>query len=148
MFRCSTRDKCLCVCRWTRLCWAQSKTASSRGSSGAPGRGLCATSVSRTSTFWTLPSPGSILICPSRLLPAAIRNVKFKILDAVIAQEPLHRGGGQVIPTARRVVYSAFLMVSSPGAPPHPPSAPLPSCLPLMFHYLDDSLECADVRSF
>ncbi|KAI3359148.1 hypothetical protein L3Q82_002681 [Scortum barcoo] len=39
-----------------------------------------------------------------------IRNVKFKILDAVIAQEPLHRGGGQVIPTARRVVYSAFLM--------------------------------------
>jgi len=23
-----------------------------------------------------------------------IRNVKFKILDAVIAQEPLHRGGG------------------------------------------------------
>uniref|UniRef100_A0A671W2D3 116 kDa U5 small nuclear ribonucleoprotein component n=1 Tax=Sparus aurata TaxID=8175 RepID=A0A671W2D3_SPAAU len=42
-----------------------------------------------------------------------IRNVKFKILDAVIAQEPLHRGGGQVIPTARRVVYSAFLMVRS-----------------------------------
>lgn len=32
-----------------------------------------------------------------------IRNVKFKILDAVIAQEPLHRGGGQIIPTARRV---------------------------------------------
>lgn len=42
---------------------------------------------------------------------AVIRNVKFKILDAVIAQEPLHRGGGQIIPTARRVVYSAFLMV-------------------------------------
>lgn len=41
-----------------------------------------------------------------------IRNVKFKILDAVVAQEPLHRGGGQIIPTARRVVYSAFLMVS------------------------------------
>lgn len=32
-----------------------------------------------------------------------IRNVKFKILDAVIANEPLHRGGGQIIPTARRV---------------------------------------------
>lgn len=48
----------------------------------------------------------------STLTSAAIRNVKFKILDAVIAQEPLHRGGGQVIPTARRVVYSAFLMVS------------------------------------
>ncbi|XP_056608487.1 116 kDa U5 small nuclear ribonucleoprotein component [Triplophysa dalaica] len=41
-----------------------------------------------------------------------IRNVKFKILDAVIAQEPLHRGGGQVIPTSRRVVYSAFLMAT------------------------------------
>lgn len=42
---------------------------------------------------------------------AAIRNVKFKILDAVIANEPIHRGGGQIIPTARRVAYSAFLMV-------------------------------------
>ncbi|XP_061432438.1 116 kDa U5 small nuclear ribonucleoprotein component [Lethenteron reissneri] len=41
-----------------------------------------------------------------------IRNVKFKILDAVIANEPLHRGGGQIIPTARRVVYSAFLMAT------------------------------------
>ena len=41
----------------------------------------------------------------------AIRNVKFKILDAVIAGEPIHRGGGQIIPTARRVAYSAFLMV-------------------------------------
>uniref|UniRef100_A0A8C5W9U9 116 kDa U5 small nuclear ribonucleoprotein component n=1 Tax=Microcebus murinus TaxID=30608 RepID=A0A8C5W9U9_MICMU len=38
-----------------------------------------------------------------------IRNVKFKILDAVVAQEPLHRGGGQIIPTARRVVYSPSL---------------------------------------
>ena len=41
-----------------------------------------------------------------------IRNVKFKILDAVIAGEPIHRGGGQVIPTARRVAYSAFLMAT------------------------------------
>lgn len=41
-----------------------------------------------------------------------IRNVKFKILDAVISAEPLHRGGGQVIPTARRVAYSAFLMAT------------------------------------
>lgn len=41
-----------------------------------------------------------------------IRNVKFKILDAVIANEALHRGGGQVIPTARRVAYSAFLMAT------------------------------------
>lgn len=41
-----------------------------------------------------------------------IRNVKFKILDAVIASEPIHRGGGQIIPTARRVAYSAFLMAT------------------------------------
>lgn len=41
-----------------------------------------------------------------------IRNVKFKILDAVIANEPLHRGGGQIIPTSRRVAYSAFLMAT------------------------------------
>lgn len=41
-----------------------------------------------------------------------IRNVKFKILDAAIAQEPLHRGGGQIIPTSRRVAYSAFLMAT------------------------------------
>ncbi|KAJ3679071.1 hypothetical protein LUZ60_017082 [Juncus effusus] len=41
-----------------------------------------------------------------------IRNVKFKIAKATIAPEPLHRGGGQIIPTARRVVYSAFLMAT------------------------------------
>ncbi|RWS13955.1 116 kDa U5 small nuclear ribonucleoprotein component-like protein [Dinothrombium tinctorium] len=41
-----------------------------------------------------------------------IRNVKFKILDAVIASEAIHRGGGQIIPTSRRVAYSAFLMAT------------------------------------
>ena len=41
-----------------------------------------------------------------------MRNVKFKILDAVIAPEHIHRAGGQIIPTARRVAYSAFLMAS------------------------------------
>lgn len=41
-----------------------------------------------------------------------IRNVKFKILDAVVAKEPIHRNGGQVIPTARRVAYSALLMAT------------------------------------
>ena len=43
-----------------------------------------------------------------------IRNVKFKILDAAIASEALHRGGGQIIPTGRRVCYSALLM-ATPG---------------------------------
>jgi U5 small nuclear ribonucleoprotein component len=41
-----------------------------------------------------------------------MRNVKFKILDASVAREPIHRGGGQVIPTARRTAYSAFLMAT------------------------------------
>lgn len=41
-----------------------------------------------------------------------IRNVKFKIVDARIAPEPLHRGSGQIIPTARRVAYSSFLMAT------------------------------------
>eukprot|EP00823_Brevimastigomonas_motovehiculus_P003090 TRINITY_DN1841_c0_g5_i1.p1 TRINITY_DN1841_c0_g5~~TRINITY_DN1841_c0_g5_i1.p1 ORF type:complete len:1015 (+),score=199.04 TRINITY_DN1841_c0_g5_i1:69-3113(+) len=41
-----------------------------------------------------------------------IRNVIFKILDAKIADEALLRSGGQIIPTARRVAYSAFLLAS------------------------------------
>lgn len=41
-----------------------------------------------------------------------IRNVKFRLLDASIAEEPIYRGGGQIIPTARRVCYSSFLLAS------------------------------------
>jgi hypothetical protein len=41
-----------------------------------------------------------------------MRNTKFKILDASLAPEPLHRGGGQLIPTARRVAYSSFLLAT------------------------------------
>ncbi|KAF9507980.1 hypothetical protein BS47DRAFT_1488591 [Hydnum rufescens UP504] len=41
-----------------------------------------------------------------------IRNVKFRILDASLAQEPIYRGGGQIVPTARRVCYSSFLMAT------------------------------------
>jgi len=40
-----------------------------------------------------------------------MRNVKFRILDASLAAEPIYRGGGQIVPTARRVCYSSFLMV-------------------------------------
>ncbi|KAK9448518.1 P-loop containing nucleoside triphosphate hydrolase protein [Limtongia smithiae] len=42
-----------------------------------------------------------------------IRNTKFRIMDAVLAPEPIYRGGGQVIPTARRVCYTA-VMTGSP----------------------------------
>ncbi|KAI0243842.1 hypothetical protein L0F63_006864 [Massospora cicadina] len=38
-----------------------------------------------------------------------IRNTKFRILDATLAVEAVARGAGQIIPTARRVCYSAFL---------------------------------------
>jgi translation elongation factor EF-G len=38
--------------------------------------------------------------------------MQFKVLDAQLAAEPLHRGGGQLIPTARRVAYSAFLLAT------------------------------------
>jgi U5 small nuclear ribonucleoprotein component len=41
-----------------------------------------------------------------------IRSVKFKILNAQLAQDPVMRGGGQLIPTARRVAYSAFLLAT------------------------------------
>ena len=49
----------------------------------------------------------------------AMRNVKFRILDASLAQEPIFRGGGQVVPTARRVCYSSFLMVRTLFLPRH-----------------------------
>lgn len=41
-----------------------------------------------------------------------MRNVKFRILDATLAHEPIHRGGGQIIPTARRACYAALLMAT------------------------------------
>lgn len=41
-----------------------------------------------------------------------IRNVKFRILDADLASEAIHRGGGQVIPTARRCIYAALLLAT------------------------------------
>ena len=41
-----------------------------------------------------------------------MRNVKLKLVGADICEQPIHRGGGQLIPTARRVAYSAFLTAS------------------------------------
>ncbi|PFH49056.1 hypothetical protein AMATHDRAFT_63987 [Amanita thiersii Skay4041] len=41
-----------------------------------------------------------------------MRGVKFRILDTTLAQEPIFRGGGQIVPTARRVCYSSFLMAT------------------------------------
>lgn len=41
-----------------------------------------------------------------------VRNIKFRILDAEFAPEPIARGGGQLIPTARRVCYAALLLAT------------------------------------
>lgn len=41
-----------------------------------------------------------------------IRNTKFRVTDVSLAAEAIFRGGGQIIPTARRAVYSSFLMAS------------------------------------
>jgi 116 kDa U5 small nuclear ribonucleoprotein component len=41
-----------------------------------------------------------------------IRSTKFKILNAHLAEDAVLRGGGQIIPTARRVAYSAFLLAT------------------------------------
>jgi U5 small nuclear ribonucleoprotein component len=41
-----------------------------------------------------------------------IRGVKFRVLDASIAEEEIHRSRGQIIPTSRRVAYSAFLLAT------------------------------------
>jgi U5 small nuclear ribonucleoprotein component len=41
-----------------------------------------------------------------------IRGAKFRLTDLSLAAEAIFRGGGQIIPTARRACYSSFLMAS------------------------------------
>ena len=41
-----------------------------------------------------------------------MRNAKFRLADVSLAAEAIYRGGGQIIPTARRAIYSSFLMAS------------------------------------
>ncbi|KAI9337211.1 P-loop containing nucleoside triphosphate hydrolase protein [Obelidium mucronatum] len=43
-----------------------------------------------------------------------MRSIRFNILDVVLHADAIHRGGGQLIPTARRVVFASFL-TASPG---------------------------------
>lgn len=38
-----------------------------------------------------------------------VRSTQIKILDVILADQPIHRGGGQIIPTVRRTVHSAIL---------------------------------------
>ncbi|MCJ1272699.1 hypothetical protein MMC21_000486 [Puttea exsequens] len=41
-----------------------------------------------------------------------IRNTKFKLTDISLATDAISRGGGQIIPTTRRALYSSFLTAS------------------------------------
>jgi len=38
-----------------------------------------------------------------------MRGVRFDVLDVTLHADAIHRGGGQIIPTARRVIYASFL---------------------------------------
>ena len=56
-----------------------------------------------------------VVIMSDNVMSVAIMfdNLKHpQMLDAVVAPDMQHRGGGQIIPTARRVAYSALLMAT------------------------------------
>jgi elongation factor 2 len=38
-----------------------------------------------------------------------MRGIKFELYDVVLHTDSIHRGGGQIIPTCRRVLYAAAL---------------------------------------
>lgn len=38
-----------------------------------------------------------------------MRGVRFNLYDVTLHADAIHRGGGQIIPTARRVLYAAAL---------------------------------------
>ena len=41
-----------------------------------------------------------------------LRNCRFNILDASLHNDAIHRGGGQIIGTARRVMYASEITAS------------------------------------
>ncbi|KAJ9654045.1 translation elongation factor 2 [Neophaeococcomyces mojaviensis] len=43
-----------------------------------------------------------------------MRSVRFNIMDVTLHADAIHRGGGQIIPTARRVLYASMLL-AEPG---------------------------------
>merc|ERR1712226_496454 len=52
-----------------------------------------------------------------------MRNIRFNIYDVTLHADAIHRGGGQIIPTARRVLY-ACMLTSGPTQEARPsPSA-------------------------
>lgn len=43
-----------------------------------------------------------------------MRSIRFNIMDVTLHADAIHRGGGQIIPTARRVLFAATLL-ANPG---------------------------------
>jgi elongation factor 2 len=43
-----------------------------------------------------------------------MRGIRFNVLDVTLHADAIHRGGGQIIPTCRRVIYASML-TASPG---------------------------------
>ena len=41
-----------------------------------------------------------------------MRGIRFNIHDVTLHADAIHRGGGQIIPTARRVFYASQLTAS------------------------------------
>ncbi|EFA75002.1 elongation factor 2 [Heterostelium album PN500] len=41
-----------------------------------------------------------------------MRGIRFNVLDVTLHTDAIHRGGGQIVPTARRVLYAAELTAS------------------------------------
>jgi len=41
-----------------------------------------------------------------------MRGIRFDVMDVTLHADAIHRGGGQIIPTARRVLYASYLTAS------------------------------------
>ena len=55
------------------------------------------------------PSPLSPLLLQGVLCEENVRSVRFNIHDVTLHADAIHRGGGQIIPTTRRVIYACML---------------------------------------
>ena len=53
---------------------------------------------------YNLHSPLQGVLCDENM-----RGVRFNIYDVTLHTDAIHRGGGQIIPTARRVLYASAL---------------------------------------
>ncbi len=50
-----------------------------------------------------------VLLYQGALCEENMRAVRFDIHDVTLHADAIHRGGGQIIPTARRVLYASVL---------------------------------------